>query len=186
MALRKDMLLQFEGVKGVGINDSTGALEPVVDASTSLGTAGAAAAAKRFLEVLSETLTSQSDAGVRLRIVPMEEEITLATDGLTTDSTANLLLANSLIGLVFAEVTGAITLSTNWALGVSGTAAKFLAATTDLAAGTTKVGAAHWAGTVAIFNASATKLRVTVTGANAGAGSKIRVTVFNIVVDKAA
>lgn len=184
MALREDNALRFGDKKGVGINSSTGALEPVVDVGTSLGTPGTAAAAKRFAVVLAEMLQAQSDAGVRVKVIPMEEEITLATDGLTTDSTANLLLANSIVLPVYSYVTTTITTATNWAVGVSGTAAKFLAATTDLTAGTEKVGAAHWSGTVAIFNASAAKVRITCTGSNPGAG-KVRVTVFNIVVEAA-
>lgn len=184
MAVRKDNALQFDGVKGVGINDSTGALEPVVDVSTSLGTAGVPAAAKRFLEVLAETLTAQSDAGVRFRVVPMEETITLATDGLTTDSTANLLMANAIIAPVFCEVMTTITTATGWSVGISGTAARFLANTTDLTAGTTKVGMAHLTGTVAFIQAAAAKVRITAAANNPGAGA-VRVTVFNLVVDKA-
>lgn len=184
MAIREDNALQFDGIKGVGINEDTGNLEPIVDIGTKLGGAGLPASAKRFAEVFAEILTSQSDAGVRYRLIPMEEEITLATDALTTDSTANLLIANAIVLPLHCEVTTTITTSTNWAVGVSGTAAKFLAATTDLTAGTKKVGAAHWAGTVAMFNAADAKVRITVTGANAGAG-KVRVTVFNLVVDKA-
>lgn len=184
MALREDNALQFGDKKGFGINSSTGALEPVQDVGASIGTAGTAAAAKRMAYVIAEMLQAQSDAGVRVKVVPMEEEITLATDGLTTDSTANLLLANSIVLPVYAYVTTTITTATNWAVGVSGTAAKFLAATTDLTAGTEKVGAAHWAGTVAIFNAAAGKVRITCTGSNPGAG-KVRVTVFNIVIEAA-
>jgi hypothetical protein len=109
------------------------------------------------------------------------EEITLATGGLTTDSTANLLPANSVILAVTARVTQAITATTNWALGDGTTAARFAAANATLALGTTSVGldcrqpaATNAAGPV---QTAAAKLRVTCTGANPGAG-KIRVAVF--------
>ncbi len=185
MAIRADNALQFDGVKGIGVNSTTGAVEPVVDAGASLGTAGTAAAAKRFLEVLAETLTVQSDAGVRFRVVVKEELITLATDGLTTDSTANLLMAGAIIAPVFAEVVTTITTATGWSVGINGTAARFLANTTDLTAGTTKVGMAHLTGTVAFIQAADAKVRITAAANNPGAGA-VRVTVFNLVVDKAA
>lgn len=185
MALRVDNALQFEPDKGFGINDTTGAFEPVTDAGASIGSTGAAAAAKRLADVVAEMLTSQSDAGVRFRVVPMEETIVLATGGLTTDSTANLLLANAIIAPVFCEVVTTITTATGWSVGVSGTAARFLANTTDLTAGTTKVGMAHLSGTVAFTQAAAAKVRITAAANNPGAGA-VRVTVFNLVVDKAA
>lgn len=185
MTIRADDATTFDnGTKGFGVNATTGAIEPALDAGTDIGVTGAAAAAKRFGTMLAKLIELQSNAGVRARFVIMEEEITLATDALTTDSSANLLLANAIVLPLFNEVTTTVTTSTNWAVGVSGTAAKFLAATTDLTAGTTKVGAAHWAGTVAIFNSADAKVRITVTGANAGAG-KIRVSVPQIVIEKA-
>lgn len=112
----------------------------------------------------------------------VEEEITLSTGGATTDSTANLLPANSEILGVVARVTTTITNSTNWALGEATTAARFLAATTDLTAGTTKVGVVHRQGSISTdatgpMQASAAKLRITTTGSNPGAG-KVRVAVF--------
>lgn len=185
MAVRQDMALNIGNNLGVGVNDTTGALEPIQDVNASLGSAGTAAAAKRFLEVFAETLTSQSDAGVRFRIVPQEELITLATDGLTTDSAANLLMAGAIIAPVFCEVVTTVTTATGWSVGISGTAARFLANTTDLTAGTTKVGMAHLTGTVAFIQAAAAKVRITAAANNPGAGA-IRVTVFNLVVDKAA
>ena len=109
----------------------------------------------------------------RARIRSISEELTLSTVGLTTDTVANLLPANSFILGVLARVTVAITTTTNWALGDSGAAARYLAATTAMTLGTTKVGGA--AGY--FFQAAAAKLRVTCTVANPGAG-KIRLTVF--------
>jgi hypothetical protein len=77
---------------------------------------------------------------------------------------------------VTARVTTTITTATNWSLGDSGSAARYLAATTDLTAGTVKAGvaAAHY------WNATAAKVRITTTG-TPGAG-KIRVAVHYRVV----
>ncbi len=186
MAQRPDNALNIGDSKGIGVNSTTGALEPIRDVGTSIGSPGTAAAAMRFAQVLAEVLTSQSDAGVRCRVVPMEETITLATDGLTTDSTANLLVANAIVLPLFCEVMTTVATATGWAVGVSGTAAKFLASqtTTQLTAGATAVGAAHWAGTVAIFNSTDAKVRITAASNNPTAGA-VRVTVFNLVFDKA-
>lgn len=190
MTLRADNALQFGDKKGIGINDTSGAVEPVQDAGTKLGTAGAAAAAKRFADVLSELFTIQSDFGIKQYVSWIEEEITLATDGTTTDSTANLLPANAVILLVVGEVTQTITANaTGWSLGDGTVAARFRANDTTLAAGTVGVGMAHWHGVVSATNAgptqaSAAKLRVTAAGGNPGAG-KIKVTVFFLTAAKA-
>jgi hypothetical protein len=111
----------------------------------------------------------------------VSEEITLSTSGTTTDSLADMLAANARIEGVACRVTQTITTSANWSLGDSAQAARFLAATTDLTAGTTKVGMAHLQPTVASndlgpVQASAAKLRIT-TNVAAGAG-KIRCTVY--------
>lgn len=109
----------------------------------------------------------------------LQEEITLSTVGLTTDSTANLLPANSLIEAVTARVTVTITTTTDWKLGDATIAGRFTAATATLTAGTTSVGLVHidLTGTSGPRQTAAAKVRVTCTGANPGAG-KIRVTVF--------
>jgi hypothetical protein len=117
--------------------------------------------------------------GSKLNIRTITEEITLSTSGATTDSTANLLPANSIILGVSARVTTTITTATDWAVGDGSTAARFTAANSTLTAGTTSVGLAHWAGTVAMVQAAAAKLRITTTG-TPGAG-KIRVSVNYIV-----
>lgn len=111
----------------------------------------------------------------------ISESITLSTSGLTTDSTADLLPANSIILAVTARVTTAITATTDWALGDATTSNRFAAANATLAAGTTAVGLRHQQGSVASDAAgpvqtTAAKLRITCTGANPGAGV-IRVTV---------
>lgn len=191
MALREDSALQFEPNKGFGINSVTGALEPVDDAGASVGSAGAAAAAKRVSDVVAEMLTVQSDFGIKQQVKWVEEEITLATGATTTDSTSNLLLADSIILLVVGEVTTTITANaTGWSLGDGTVAARFRANDTTLAAGTVGVGMAHWHGVVNATNAgptqaAAAKLRVTCAGGNPGAG-KIKVTVFYLTASKAA
>lgn len=108
------------------------------------------------------------------------EEITLATGGLTTDSSANLLPATSIIEAVTAYVTTTITTTTNWALGDSGLGTRFSSASTGLAAGSTVVGLNHRdtsAATPGPVQTAAAKLRITCTGSNPGAG-KIRAFVF--------
>lgn len=107
------------------------------------------------------------------------EEVTLSTAGLTTDSTANLLPANSIIESVVARVTTTITTTTDWKLGDATIAGRFAPANASLVAGTNTVGLTHidQAGTSGPRQTAAAKLRITCTGANPGAG-KIRVTVF--------
>ena len=110
----------------------------------------------------------------------LSEEITLSTGGTTTDSAANLLPANALIEAVVARVTETITTATDWALGDASQAARFLAASTNLAAGDTEVGLAHRQPSVADalgpVQSAAAALRVTCSG-TPGAG-KIRLTVY--------
>ena len=108
----------------------------------------------------------------------ISEEITLSTRGSTTDSTADLLPANSIIEAVVARVTTTITTATDWELGDGTVAGRFAAPNSTLTAGTTEVGLAHvdLTGTSGPRQTAAAKLRVTCTG-TPGAG-KIRVTVF--------
>jgi len=106
------------------------------------------------------------------------ELITLSTSGTTTDSTANLLPANSIIEAVVARVTTTITTATGWKLGDATTPGRFTAANSTLTAGTTDVGLVHvdQAGAAGPRQTTAAKVRVTTTG-TPGAGV-IRVTVF--------
>ncbi len=110
----------------------------------------------------------------------ISEEITLSTAGATTDSAGNLLPANSVIEGVVARITEAITTATDWALGDASQGARFLAANSTLALGTTAVGLAHRQPSVADalgpVQSAAAALRVTCTG-TPGAG-KIRVEVY--------
>lgn len=119
--------------------------------------------------------------GAQTNIKTISESITLATGGLTTDSTADLLPANSLILAVTARVTTTITTTTDWALGDATTATRFSDASATLTAGTTVVGVNHQKGGVSTdatgqTQTAAAKLRITCSGANPGAGV-VRVTV---------
>ena len=106
------------------------------------------------------------------------ELVTLATGTTTTDTTANLLPANSLIRAVVGVVNTTITTAcTGWQLGDSGAAGRFTANDTTLTAGESSVGLVQWTGTVAPTQAAAAKVRITCAGGNPGAG-KVRVTVY--------
>ena len=127
-----------------------------------------------------ENITTSN--GARWIRQSVSESITLATDGLTTDSTANLLPANSIIEAVTGRITTTITDTTNWQLGDGTTAGRFTAVNATLTANETVVGLLHRQGGISTdatgpVQTAAAKLRVTCTGANPGAGV-IRVTVF--------
>lgn len=181
MAQRIDNATKFGDKKGFGVNDTSGAIEPVQDAGTALGTAAVAASAFRFSDVLAKLLTLQSDAGIRGRFQILEEEVTLSTSGLTTDSTANLLPAASLILGLYAKVTTTITTTTSWAVGDASTADRFTDANSTLIAGTASGSANIFNQAKAVayspYQAAAAKVRITGAGSNPGAG-KIRLTVF--------
>lgn len=119
----------------------------------------------------------------------LEEEITLSTSGLTTDSVANLLPANSIILAVTGIVTTTITTTTSWGLSDPTTANRFAATNSTLTAGTTSVGIVQWSGASTTLAAgpsqpSAAKVRITCVGSNPGAG-KVRVSVLALVFNAA-
>lgn len=117
-----------------------------------------------------------SPKGAIMKPFYVEEELTLSTSGGTTDTTANLLPAKSLIMCVMAYVTTTITTATDWKLGDASTADRFTAANSTLTAGTTDYSVTLWDHSKAAgytpWQVSAAKLRVTTTG-TPGAG-KIR------------
>lgn len=122
--------------------------------------------------------------GDRATVTVLSEEMTLATGAATTDSTANLLPANSIILAVTSRVTTTITTAVNYALGDGTVATRFAAVNTSVAAGDTGVGLSAMFGVVNATNAgptqaAAAKLRITC-NANPGAG-KIRVSVIALV-----
>jgi len=101
-----------------------------------------------------------------------------------TDSTTNLLPANSIIDAVVARVTTSIVTTTAWELGDASTAARFsgsqtsgqLTAGATLIAGPFAVGTGLASATTGAWQASAAHMRITQTGTpSAGA---IRITVF--------
>jgi hypothetical protein len=103
------------------------------------------------------------------------ELITLATGAATTDSSANLLPANSIIQAVACRITTTITTAANWSLGDATTSTRFAAANSTLTVNTTSVGLKHMQGSVASDAAgpvqtAAAKLRITL-NANPGAGA---------------
>lgn len=106
------------------------------------------------------------------------ELLTLSTLGTTTDTTANLLPANSIIEAVVARVTTTITVATDWKLGDPTTAGRFSAADSTMTANEVVVGTvqADQTGAAGPRQVAAAKVRVTTTG-TPGAGV-IRLTVF--------
>lgn len=119
--------------------------------------------------------------GSYMRIGQNSEEITLATGGTTTDTSATFLPANSEILAVAWRVTTAITTAVNFTLGDSATAARFQATNTNVDAGDTGIGWEHRDGGVSSDAAgpvqrAAAALRIT-TNANPGAGA-VRVQVW--------
>lgn len=145
----------------------------------SIVTAGGVAAAKdSFFGGLIEQITANGSASI---IQSASELLTLSTSGTTTDTSANLLPANSLILAVTADVTTTITTATDWKLGDPTTASRFSAANSTMTAGATAIGILQWSGAVTTLAAgpsqpSAAKVRVTTTG-TPGAGA-IRITVW--------
>lgn len=106
------------------------------------------------------------------------ELLTLSTIGTTTDTSGNLLPANSIIEAVVARVTTTITVATDWKLGDATISGRFSTADSTMTAGETVVGTvqADQTGTSGPRQAAAAKVRVTTTG-TPGAGV-IRITVF--------
>lgn len=100
------------------------------------------------------------------------EQITLSTGGTTTNSSGNIVPANSIIDAIACRVTTEITTATEWGVSITGSAAFNQIGTTDTTVSTLT------AGTTAIFvppdhnsqyNASATTITITTTG-TPGAG----------------
>ena len=109
------------------------------------------------------------------------ELMTLSTGGATTDSSANLLPANSVIDGVVCRVTTTITTATDWGISDPTTTLRFSAVNSTMTAGTVQVGMKHLnpegaAEADGPVQAAAAKLRITTTG-TPGAGA-VRCTVF--------
>jgi hypothetical protein len=109
------------------------------------------------------------------------ELLTLSTSGTTTNTTANLLPAGSIIKAVVCRVTQTIGTATSWAVGDPTTSARFAAANSTMTAGTTSVGIAHQQGNSTTLangpsQAAANKVRITTVGTPSS--GQIRITVF--------
>lgn len=136
----------------------------------------------RNISSLSGNITQSNPTGGATCVIgQIHESLTLSTSGTTTDTTANLLPANSLILGVTARVTTTITTATDWSLGDATIATRFASANAVMTAGSTSVGLNHLKGGVALdttgpVQVAAAKLRVTTT-LTPGAGV-IRLTVF--------
>ena len=129
----------------------------------------------------SDSTVVQSANGGQWISGQISELITIAASA-TTDSTANLLPANSIIEAVVVRVTTVIPTATTFTVGDATTAARFLAAT-DVAATTTGIGTVHWNGVVSTTvagptQAAAAKIRITPNGTPANNTGRLRVTVF--------
>ena len=114
------------------------------------------------------------------------ENLTLSTSGLTTDTTGNLLPANSIIMAVTGTVSTAITTTTSWGLGDATTANRFSVTDSTLTLGESvpkasfppvQIGTGVASATTGVYQAAAAKVRVTCVGSNPGAGA-VRITVY--------
>lgn len=158
------------GANTVGLAWGGSGILKITDGSTGFGSLRAA------------SVGAQTANGAICNVKSISESITLDTGALFTDSAADLLPANSVIRSVVARITTTITTSTDWALGDPTSSARFASANATLTAGTTTIGLNHRQGSVATdalgpVQTAAAKLRITLTGANPGAGV-VRVTVF--------
>lgn len=106
------------------------------------------------------------------------EVLTLSTVGATTDTTANLLPANSVIRAVVIFVADSVTVASAFTVGDATIAGRFIATGTGLSYGSTAVGLVHidQTGTSGPRQTAAAKVRVTTTGTPSA--GKIRITVF--------
>lgn len=114
-----------------------------------------------------------------LQVSCCEELLTLSTGGLTTDTSANLLPANSLILSVDTYVTTTIAaLATSWAVGDATTTARFSSANATLTSGTSQVGTNQANGAAAgaaMQQTAAAKVRITTVGIPASGAVRITV-----------
>jgi len=145
---------------------------PAVAITTNLGAA-----------LSGTSLQVNGSSGETVAIKSISELVTLSTGGATTDTSANLLPANSLIVAVVARVTTTITTATDWKLGDANVAGRFTAANSTLTAGTTDISSVQWLANTTSANAgpiqvAAAKLRITTTGV--ASGGALRITVFYI------
>jgi hypothetical protein len=121
--------------------------------------------------------------GSNAAILMSTELLTLSTAGVTTDTAANLLPANSIILAIEIRVTTTIATATAFTVGDATVADRFLATGTALTSGTTAIGTNMWVATRTAAGqgqqqVAAAKVRVTTTGTpTAGA---VRISVWYI------
>lgn len=123
---------------------------------------------------------AQSASGSNVRILTAEENLVLNTGATITDTTADLLPANSVILAVMTRTTTAITTAVNFDVGDPTTATRFATnytgvALDSVAVHTTAITTGIANATTGIFQAAAAKIRIT-TDANPGAG-RVKITV---------
>jgi hypothetical protein len=172
-------MLAFEASEGagvdVGIKRQAAGVVDVVDGTTL--TRPTAEARFQCYDI------GPSATGAKVQYCSASELLTLSTGGTTTDTTANLLPANSFLDAVTGRVTTTITAGcTGWQLGDPTTAGRFTASNVTLAAGTVDTGKVYAttgiaSATTGMWQASAAKVRVTCATAAPGAGA-VRIEVF--------
>lgn len=117
-----------------------------------------------------------SQKGASLSIEVLEEEITLATGGTTTETTFQI-PADAIVLAVMTRITTTITTAVNYDVGVSGAATRYDTNNTNVTADDVNLHLDHWAG-ANIVSTGADEVLIT-TDVNPGAGA-MRVTVFFI------
>jgi hypothetical protein len=170
-------------VQGVSAGSAGGQFQTT--ASGSAGVQAVSTTGAAFQSISSDgflfqgyNLANASNVNIRW----ISEDITLSTSGGTTDSTADLLPANSIILGIPYRIQTTITVATDMQMGDSTTSQRFLAQhnPSAMTAGTTGNALDHWLGTAARFpgQKAAAKLRITLNGTpNAGV---VRVVVYYI------
>jgi len=181
--------VNINGGQGTGTGLEGNVVIRLAPSATSTGTAQNALVdverwdASSLADPQARTITVTANNGASWVRGSFSEVITLSTSGTTTDSTANLLPANSIIDAVATYVTVTITGGgvTQFSVGDPTTAARFSASAVGLASGSNRVGLQHQQGSVTTDAAgpvqvSAAKVRITCNGTpTAGA---VRVIVF--------
>jgi hypothetical protein len=168
-------IVQFGDTTGRQYNADATSLNSQVNNAQDLGVS---AARFRTLYLGTSEVLSLSTGEAQTKGVATEL-LTLSTGAATTDTTANLLPANSLIDSVVVRVTTGITTAVSFTVGDATTGARF-ATGVAAAAGTTSVGLLHKNPDVAAaagpVQTTAAKVRITC-NTTPGAGI-VRITVF--------
>ena len=158
----------LSGTCGVTGNATVGGTLGVTGNTTLSGTLALTGTATLAAGLLTASYIAKTANGGGLKLVFAEEELTLNTGGTTTDTTANLLPANSFIIAVTARLTQAIATATEWKLGDASTADRFTSAYATVTLATLDYAVNCFdpskAAGYSAYQASAAKVRVTTTG----------------------